>query len=210
MGSYRPAAETAQIIETLKRAAAALREAGVPFALAGSVACWARGGPAPYNDLDFAVREADSERGLQALVDAGMRPERPPEGWLAKAWDGEVLVDLIFEFSGAESVEALLDRSEVLPVESVPLPVLHLDDVVVSKLAALDEHALDLAGPLQIARALREQIDWGDVRRRTAASPYAHGFLAMLEALGVIAAPSDPVAPRTGAPSARVRVLDEG
>jgi hypothetical protein len=207
MGSYRPAAETAQIIETLKRAAAALGGAGVPFALAGSVACWARGGPAPYNDLDFAVREADSERGLQALVDAGMRPERPPEGWLAKAWDGEVLVDLIFDFSGAESVDALLDRAEVLSVESVPLPVLHLDDVVVSKLAALDEHSLDLAGPLLIARALREQIDWGEVRRRTVDSPYAHGFLAMLEALDVVDAPAAPDVP---AAAPRVRVVGDG
>jgi hypothetical protein len=206
MGSYQPAAETAQIIETLKRAAAALREADIPFALAGSVACWARGGPAPYNDLDFAVREADSERGLQALVDAGMRAERPPEGWLAKAWDGEVLVDLIFDFSGFGDVEELLARAEVLSVESVPLPVLDLDDVVVSKLAALDEHALDLAGPLLIARALREQIDWAEVRRRTAGSPYAHGFLAMLEALGIVE-PAD-ARPATAAP--RVRVVDEG
>jgi hypothetical protein len=95
----------------------------------------------------------------------------------------------------------------VLSVESVPLPVLDLDDVVVSKLAALDEHALDLAGPLLIARALREQIDWGEVRRRTAGSPYAHGFLAMLEARGVV----DPPAASPAAPtSSRVRVVEQG
>jgi hypothetical protein len=205
MGSYRPAAETAQILETLKRATAALRVADVPFALAGSVACWARGGPPPYNDVDFAVREADGERGLQALVDAGMRAERPPEGWLAKARDGDVLVDLIFDFEGVGDVDELLERAETLTVESVPMPVLDLDDVVVSKLCSLDEHSLDLAGPLLIARALREQIDWPEVRRRTAASPYAHGFLAMLEALKV--------APPAGAspePSERVRVVPQG
>jgi hypothetical protein len=208
MGAHHPTpAETAGIIQTLKRAASALRSADVPFALAGSVACWARGGPAPYNDLDFAVREADGERGLQALVDAGMRPERPPEGWLVKAWDGDVLVDLIFDFEGVADVEELLARAETLTVESVPMPVLDLDDVIVSKLCSLDEHALDLAGPLLIARALREQIDWAEVRRRTARSPYAHGFLAMLEALGVVAPAT---AAARGPQSPRVRVVGEG
>src|SRR5215210_2879668 len=205
MGSYQPAAETSQLIETLKRSAAALRDADVPFALAGSVACWARGGPPPYNDVDFAVREADGERGLQALVDAGMRAERPPEGWLAKAWDDDVLVDLIFDFEGVGDVDELLSRAEILTVESVPMPVLDLDDVLVSKLCSLDEHALDLAGPLLIARALREQIDWPEVRRRTAASPYAHGFLAMLEALQVV-----PPANTSPQPSPRVRVVSQG
>ena len=34
-----------QIEHALKRAAAALREAGIPFLLGGSLASWARGGP---------------------------------------------------------------------------------------------------------------------------------------------------------------------
>src|SRR5438034_132542 len=82
-------------IETLKRAAATLRDAGVPFALAGSAACWARGAPEPRNDIDFAIAARDAERAERALAAAGMRTERPPEGWLLKAWDDEVLVDLI-------------------------------------------------------------------------------------------------------------------
>jgi hypothetical protein len=211
MGSYQPAAETSQLIETLKRSAAALRDADVPFALAGSVACWARGGPAPYNDVDFAVREQDGERGLQALVDAGMRPERPPEGWLLKAWDDDVLVDLIWDFSGLPGVDELLDRSEELSVQAQPLPVMALDDVVVSKLCAMDEHALDFAGPLAVARALREQIDWRAVRGRTAHWPYARGFFAMVEALEIVepggAAPA--AEPARGA-APRVRVVGEG
>ena len=40
-------------------------------------------------------------------------------------------------------------------------------------------------GLLPIARALREQIDWSDVRRRTADRPIAVGFLALAEALGI-------------------------
>ena len=209
MGSYQPAAETNQLIETLKRSAAALRDADVPFALAGSVACWARGGPAPYNDVDFAVREEDGERGLQALVDVGMRPERPPEGWLLKAWDEDVLVDLIWDFSGLPPVPELLERSEELSVQAQPLPVMALDDVMVSKLCAMDEHALDFAGPLAVARALREQIDWPQVRSRTAHWPYARGFLAMLEALEILEPKGAQVEP-VGGTGPRVRVIGEG
>jgi hypothetical protein len=138
-----------------------------------------------------------------------MRTERPPEGWLVKAFDGDVLVDLIFDFEGIDDVAVLLGRAEHLTVEAVRLPVLALDDVVVSKLCALDEHSLDLAMPLQIARTLREKIDWPEVRRRTAHSPYARGFLSMLEALEIIH-PSGVLPAGRSKREPRVRVVGEG
>ena len=205
MGSSQPPIETAEITETLKRAAAALREADVPFALAGSVAAWARGGPPPCNDLDFAIAEADAERAERALADSGMRTERPPEGWLLKAWDGEVLIDLIWDLEGLEDVPVVLERSPVCSVESVPMRVLPIDDVLTSMLCAMDERALDMAGPLAVARAVREQVDWRAVRERTAGSPYARGFLAMLEALSIV----DP-APAARVREPRVRVVPGG
>jgi hypothetical protein len=187
MGSYQPAAETNQLIETLKRSAAALRDAEVPFALAGSVACWARGGPAPYNDVDFAVREEDGERGLQALVDAGMRPERPPEGWLLKAWDGDVLVDLIFAPVGLRVDDPLFDTADRMNVFSIHMPVMRLEDVFATKLMSLNDHYLDYAGLLKLVRAVREQVDWDEVRDRTRESPYARAFFALLDELDVVA-----------------------
>ncbi len=91
------------ILTTLKRAAAALRDAHVPFAVAGALACWARGGPANDGDVDLAVAEEDVGRALAALEEAGMKPEEPPEEWLVKAHDGEVTVDLIHHPSGSTS-----------------------------------------------------------------------------------------------------------
>ncbi len=87
---------------TLKRSVAALRDAEIPFLLGGSLACWARGAPETRHDLDFMIREADAERALEALERVGMRRERPPEEWLVKAWDGEILVDLIHGPSGMD------------------------------------------------------------------------------------------------------------
>ena len=88
----------------MKRAAAALRDADVPFLLGGGLAGWARGGPPTEHDVDLFVRPDDAERALEALVGAGMKPERPPEGWLLKAYDGDTLIDLIFHPVGGGSI----------------------------------------------------------------------------------------------------------
>jgi hypothetical protein len=185
---------------TLKKSAAALHSAGVRFALAGSVATWARGGPETTHDLDFIVRAEDAERALEALTDSGMRPERPPEGWLLKAYDDEILVDLIFEPNGLDSDE-VLDRAEVMTVAAQRIPVMPLEDVFVTRLLSLGEHRLDFSRPLAVARAVREQVDWADVRARTCRSPYARAFLGLLEELTVVGPQA------TGRRSADVRVV---
>jgi len=201
----RHSEEFTHLIETLKVAVAALRRAGVPFMLGGSLAAWARGGPEPQNDLDFMVRPSDAERALEALSAAGMRPERPPEEWLYKAWRGEVLVDLIFHPSGVAIDDESLARAETLSVAAVGTPVMALEDVLVTMLCALDEHQLDYSRLVAIARSLREQIDWSRLRSRTAGSPYARAFFALAEELGI--------AERGGGRSpaeTRVRVLPGG
>src|SRR3954454_8022201 len=118
MASKQPPAETTEITETLKRAAAALRGADVPFALADSVAAWARGGPSQCNDLDFAIREEDADRAERALARDGRRRGGQPEGSLRKAWDGDVLVDLIWDLEGLGAREELFARSHELSVQA--------------------------------------------------------------------------------------------
>ena len=195
----------AAIEETFKRSVAALNESEVPFMLGGSLACWAQGGPATRNDLDFMVKREDAERGLSALEAAGMRPERPEEDWLLKAWDGEVLVDLIYHPTGFEITDEVLDRAVELDVAAMRLRVMALEDVLTSKLLALGEHALDLEPSLQIARALRERIDFTEVARRTSHSPYARAFMSLLADLGVSSAPEAVRAVRPpGRPHVRV------
>jgi Nucleotidyl transferase of unknown function (DUF2204) len=195
----------AAIESTFKRAVAALDQAGVPFLLGGSLACWARGGAETRNDLDFMVKEEDAETALRALADAGMKPEHPLEMWLLKAWDGDVLVDLIHHPIGVEITDQVIARGVERDVAAMRVRVMALEDVMTSKLLALGEHALDLESSLQIARSLREQIDWGQVRARTAQSPYARAFLHLVEELG-IAQPEHPQAHRPPAP--RVRVVE--
>jgi hypothetical protein len=184
---------------------ATLRERGIPFVLAGSVAAWARGGPEPHKDIDLMLKPADAEAALAALQESGMEPERPPEEWLLKAWHGEHLVDLIFRPSGLEITDDVLARADSIAVMAVSTPVIDVQDMFVTMLMSLNEHRLDYAPVLGIARALREQVDWRALSARTASSPYAKAFFTLVVELGL-------VAPAPGMPPAspRVRVVGGG
>lgn len=170
---------------TLKKSVAAFRQAEVEALLGGSLAIWARGGPETRHDLDFMVREADAERALQALADAGMTPERAPEGWLHKAWDGEVLVDLIFQPRGLEMTDDVFKRGDTREVMAISVNLMGLEDVFATKLLSFDEHNCDYQAILLMARSLREQIDWAALRERTEDSPFARAFFTLAEGLGV-------------------------
>ena len=174
------------LVAAMKRAAAALRDAEIDFMLGGGMAVWARGGPATDHDVDFYVREEDAERGLEALRRAGLDVERPPEDWLYKAYDGATLVDLIFRPAGGPIDDEHFARATQLEVVAQTLLVASIDDVLVTKLLALTEQEPDFRPVLELARALREQIDWEFVRSRSSSSPFARGFFAIAEGLGIV------------------------
>ena len=196
-----------QLTDSLKIAVATLRGAEIPFVLGGSLAAWARGGPEPQNDLDFMVKPEDAETALGALEAAGMRPERPPEEWLYKAWHGDVMIDLIFHPSGLEMTDEVFERADTIAVLAVATPVMALEDVLSTKLHALDEHRLDYTSLLQIVRAVCEQIDWAQLRTRTADSPYARAFFTLVEELEIAPAPAHRPHHASGS---HVRVLSNG
>ncbi len=178
------------MVGTLKRTVAALRDAGVPFAVAGGMAVWARGAPVRDDDIDVAVAKDDLDRALAALEEAGMTTEDPPEEWLAKAHDGDVTVDVMVHPSGIEVTPEVLARADEMQVEAVTMPVLPLDDVLVTQLLSLTERHLPYDGLLETARAVREQVDWDAVRRRTDHYPFARAFFTMTEGLGIVPPPS--------------------
>jgi hypothetical protein len=178
--------ELEDLVGTMKRAAAALRDAEIPYMLGGGLAAWARGGPRTDHDVDFLIREGDAERALEALAAAGLKPERPPEEWLLKAWDGDVLVDLIFRPAGGPIGRDHFERATELEVLGQTMLCASIDDVLVTKLLALTEQHPDFQPVLALARALREQIDWEYVRTRSDTSPFARAFFTLAEELGIV------------------------
>ncbi|MFI1105783.1 hypothetical protein [Streptomyces melanogenes] len=176
------------ILEAAKQVGAILKRAGHKFALAGSVAVYAHGGSGrPQHDADFCVLPEDAEAVAASLGEAGLDVRRPPEDWLLKTVCFDQDVDLIFELARRPVTVDLLARAEELPVDSVHMPVLSATDVLVSLNSAFSEHHCDFGAVLPVARALREKVDWSDVRRRCADEPMPAAFLFLLERLNVIA-----------------------
>ncbi|MFI2367840.1 nucleotidyltransferase family protein [Streptomyces sp. NPDC018833] len=189
-----PEDHTQSILQATKEVAALLKASGYPFALVGSVAVYAYGVPLRLqHDSDFCLRRKDAEGVVRALTDGGVEVVSPPEDWLVKARTGGEEIDLIFELAHRPVTKELLDRAEVVPVDSVHMPVLAPTDLMSSRLAALSEHHCDFGRLLPVARALRERVDWDALRREYAASPMPDAFLYLLERLDVIP-------PRPGGP----------
>ena len=69
------------------------------------------------------------------------------------------------------------------------MKVAPLEDVLTEKLLALREQHLDFRSVLELARSLREQVDWENVRERTATSPFAKAFFTLLDELEIVPTP---------------------
>ncbi len=172
--------------EALKRVAVVLRHAGVEFALGGGYATWALGGPESDNDVDFLVSEQDADRAAEVLAEAGLEVRRPPEDWLFKVDSDGAEVDVLFRIANVPVGPEMLGRAHEREVLSVLMPVVDATDLLVGKLAALNEHdAADLGKVLPTARALREQIDWERAEAETATNDLAVACLFLLRRLGV-------------------------
>jgi predicted nucleotidyltransferase len=180
-----PSDDPQEILESCKRAAAVLLDAEIPFAVGGGIACWCYGAPESDHDVDFMVRESDARRAQEVLAAHGMQPVDPPEDWLLKVYDGEVLIDLIYRPEGVPITDEVLDRAPVRDVAAMKMKVLRLEDVFVTKLLSYNEHHLDYLGLLAVARAVREQVDWAEVTAKTGHWPFAAGFLTLVERLGI-------------------------
>ncbi|GAB2712241.1 BON domain-containing protein [Nocardia thraciensis] len=174
-----------QLLQTLTRVANTLHDSGVPFAVAGGCAVYARGGPASDHDVDIFVKPADVGRARRSLAAAGLRLCDPAEDWLTKVYDGDTLVDLIFRPNYRAVTDEFLGRASWMRVGPTAAPVVSATDLMVDKLMVLDPHRLDFTVLLRIARDLREQVDWPRVREETAMSPYARAFLGLVDDLGI-------------------------
>jgi hypothetical protein len=80
----------------------------------------------------------------------------------------------------------VFSRAEDLEVHAMRLKVAPLEDVLVQKLLALSEQSPDYSSVLELARSLREQVDWDDVRERTKESPFAKAYFTLLDELEIV------------------------
>jgi hypothetical protein len=172
--------------DALKRAASALKEHGPEFALAGSYALWAYGGPEPVHDVDFAVAEEDTEAAALTLEKAGFQIDRTPEDWLFKACvEEQFVIDVLHQLNGNPVNADDIAAAEVLDVLAIRMRVLPPTRVLTEKLNALNEHHCDFAALLPVVRAVREQVNWDRLRADTSQNDFAVAFLVLTDRLGI-------------------------
>jgi hypothetical protein len=94
-------------------------------------------------------------------------------------------VDVLHRLNGVRVDSNLLDLGEQRDVLAITMPVLPPTMVLTQKLRALNEHNCDFAKLLPAARAVRERLDWDQIRVRTDDNDYAVAFLVLAQRLGL-------------------------
>ena len=70
----------------------------------------------------------------------------PPEGWLLKAHDGEILVDLIYRPAGGPIGDEHFERATPMELMAQPVLVASIDDVLLDRADGADRAGAGLPG----------------------------------------------------------------
>ena len=150
----------------LKKAVGVLRQADIPFALAGSMACWALGGPPSRHDVDLAIKHPTPSGRSRRWRRPGSRSSiRRRAGWSRRGWMTSWSTSSGRRWVWRSRTRCCRRRDGQR--RGMAVPALAPTDVLTSKLLALNEGHLDFEGLLAIVRGVREQVDWLELRRRT-------------------------------------------
>ena len=140
----------------------ALRRAKVPFLVGGAHATEAYTGiEALTKDLDLFLRAAHVERALTALSAAGYETELTSPVWIAKAYDGDDRVDLIFNSGNGVSVvdDGWFEHAPRVRVLGYRLPLVPVEEMVWSKAFLMERDRFDGADVAHLIRAARGKLD---------------------------------------------------
>ena len=183
-----------EFLEVLDLATHAVREAGIPFVVIGSIASAALGRPR-WNprgaDVDLFVRAEDAQRSLEALAAANFDTEQSEPHWVLRAAKSGVTVDLIFRAAGDLYLDdEMLSRAEEAEFRGRKLPLVSREDLLVMKALAFGEQT-----PSYWHEALgliaRGELDWNYVLYRA-----RHGTRRVLSLLLYAQSNDLPVPPR--------------
>lgn len=151
------------------RALQAWVNAGIPFLVGGAFAhaCFT-GIRRSTKDLDLFIRREDYERVAAVSQAHGWHVELSYPHWLAKVYDGEDFIDLIFNSgNGLTPVDDdwFRDnpRAEVL---GVPVLIANVEDGLLSKSFIMERERYDGADVAHLIQANAEHLDWDGLLRR--------------------------------------------
>jgi hypothetical protein len=153
-----------------RRAMTALGEAGVPYLVGGAFALARYTGIHRHTkDFDVFLRRRDLDRALAALAGLGLAVDRSFPHWLAKAYEGDLFVDLIYSSGNGVAEVDDLWFEHASPGEVLDLPVLLCppEEMIWSKSFIMERERYDGADVAHLLRC-RGDLDWERLLQRFA------------------------------------------
>jgi hypothetical protein len=146
-----------------RRALAALDLAGIPYMIGGAYALERYTGiTRDTKDIDVFVRPADSGRTLAAWSNEGFGIELTDPNWLAKAYEDDYFLDLIFNSGNGMCpvdeewfAHAVDDTVVGMPVKLCPL-----EEMVWQKVYIMERERYDGADVAHLIRDFGPRLDW--------------------------------------------------
>lgn len=146
-----------------------LIEAEIPFLIGGAYAFERYTGIARHTkDLDLFMRPRDCGRSLEVFRNAGYLTELTAPHWLAKAFNCENFVDIIFcGANGCGEVDDLwLERSVEAEVMGIPVRLCPAEEMLASKAFVMSRDRFDGADVAHLIKACSDRMDWGHLLNR--------------------------------------------
>src|SRR4051812_1484750 len=164
-----------------------LSDARVPFLVGGSHALLNYTGIVrETKDFDLFIRHGDLDAGLEALREAGYHTEVTFPHWLAKAKQGNDVVDLVF--SSGNGVCRVDDEWFTYATEAdvlgMPVKIAPVEELLWQKSYVMERERYDGADVAHILRSCAETLDWDRLMRRF--DPQWQLFLSYLILFGFI------------------------
>lgn len=155
--------------EIYKRALRALNAAGVPYVVAGMYAIFEHTGIyRQTKDLDLFVEPIHVIGAMDTLRRAGFKACLTQGHWLAKAYDGEHFIDIIF---GMGNGLALIDQawyrhSRPAILAATPVRVAPPEELLWHRLFISERHRHDMADIAHIILTVGPALDWKRILAR--------------------------------------------
>src|SRR5579872_5640348 len=146
-----------------RRALKAMNDSEVPFMVGGAYAMRQYAGIfRDTKDFDVFCKAGDYPRLLQALAEIGCRQEVSDASWIAKAFQGEYFVDLIFgSGNGTCPVDdTWFERAPTVEIMGTEVKLIPAEEMIWSKSMVQDRFRYDGADVNHVIRQEGETLDW--------------------------------------------------
>lgn len=119
-------------------------------------------------DFDLFLRREDLDAGLLALREAGYHTEATFPHWLAKAKQGNDVVDLVFSSGNGVCCvdEAWFQFATEADVLGMPVKIAPVEELLWQKSFVMERERYDGADVAHILRSCAEKLDWDRLMKR--------------------------------------------